>query len=79
MLEDIVEKVVESLRAKPRWIPPSVTLDDIRQEAWVAVLESQESGINDPSEILRLARLRVKNVLRSELHRKEVPFDWIPE
>ncbi len=78
MLTDIVNRAVARF-AKANWMPPMLEVADLRQEAWVAVLEAQEAGIIDPEELQRLAELRIKRIMRKELKSPTLPVSWQDE
>jgi hypothetical protein len=51
---------------KKNWLPSTLELDDLRQEAYVAVLEAQASGIIDPTDLQRLAETCLRRLIAQE-------------
>ena len=70
-LSEIVERAV---RRKAQWCPPTLEVDDLRQEAWGAVLEAQSEGVIDPDDLQRRAELRIKDVIRAASNGLSVPL-----
>lgn len=64
-----------ALRRKARWSPPTLSHEDLLQEAVVAILGAErESAIAlDPVELQRAAELHLVKVFRRETNRKEFP------
>lgn len=76
MLQDIVERAMARM-AKLNWLPPTLEMSDLRQEAWVAVLAAmEEEGITDSEELQRLAELQMKKMIRAEVRQHAVPVSW---
>jgi hypothetical protein len=63
MLSDIVN---DTLKRYLKWRIPATERDDIRQEAWLAALEAEASGINDESVITRFVETRLVSFFRKQ-------------
>ena len=78
-LQRIVESAVTRMGKGGRWVPPSMDIDDVRQEAWVGVLSARELGVAEREELLRLTELHLGKVMSAELARPEIPMDTMLE
>lgn len=75
MLSEIVDRAVAKVSRRYRGL---LEIADLRQEAWVSVLESQEAGILDPRTLEINAIRRLRTCLESEsLKRHEVPSRFL--
>lgn len=75
MLSEIVDRAVAKVSRRYRGL---LEISDLRQEAWVSVLESQEAGILDPRALEIHAIRRLRACLESEsLKRREFPSRFL--
>ena len=69
MLSDVSERAVRKAvqrMGKKNWRPLTLELDDLRQEAYVAVCEAQNAGIIDLVELQRIAETHVRRIIARE-------------
>lgn len=76
LLHEIAQKAV---RRKSRWCPPTLSHEDLLQEAYVGILEAQRKSpvLLEPVELQRAAELHLVKVMRRESSRREVPSGGI--
>jgi DNA-directed RNA polymerase specialized sigma24 family protein len=69
------EIAAAACRRKNRWRPPTLTAEDLYQEAIIGVLEAERSSKIklDGIELQRLAELHLTNIIRRETNRREYP------
>lgn len=84
MLHDIVEAAIRRKVGgghSRRWLAYNLSIEDARQEAWVAVLEAEKQGMVDPAELQRAAEMRLNFLIQqaSRQARREIPVGQFVE
>lgn len=74
MLSEIVDTVVGRIAKRYR---TNLEVSDLRQEAWVAVLEAEREGVIDPKVMGRRAFNHLLNLVKRESRRREFPSEFV--